>query len=201
MARDAFQFLIPLVVGGLIALWAGWTLGAALMIALAGFVAFFFRDPGRHVPQDPDVIVSPADGRIVRIERGDRLEISIFLSLFDVHINRAPIAGTVTEVDYRAGRFLAAFKDEASRLNERNSVTIEGPRLTTKCVQIAGVVARRIVCWKEPGDLVEKGERIGLIRFGSRVDLSLPLDIELEVRKGDRVKGGASRIGILRKGL
>jgi phosphatidylserine decarboxylase len=195
MAKDAFYFLIPLVSAAGAAFWLGWPVAGILVVAPALFVAFFFRDPRRRVPDGEGVVVAPADGRIVRIVEGDEgTEVSIFLSLFNVHINRSPIAGRVEAVEYRPGAYHTAFRDLAGAENERNTLTIRGADFAVTCSQIAGVVARRIVCWKQTGDQVERGERIGLIRFGSRVDLLLPPAARLEVRMGDRVRGGSSRI-------
>ena len=199
MARDAFLFLVPLLVATVTALWLGWTTIAVVLAILVLFVAFFFRDPERPISPDPSVIVSPADGRIVRIEKdGAGNRISIFLSIFNVHVNRSPVAGEVVDVRYRRGRFRAAFNHLASVENEKNTLTIKGDEVTVVCSQIAGLVARRIVCWKSPGNRVRKGERIGLIRFGSRVDLTVPERVTIAVRIGDRVKGGSSTIGTIK---
>ncbi len=199
MARDAFLFLTPLLAATITALWLGWTAIAIVLLGLVAFVAFFFRDPERPISPDPSIIVSPADGRVVRIENeGDVNRISIFLSIFNVHINRSPVAGEVIDVRYQKGRFRAAFNHLASVENEKNTLTIEGDGARVVCSQIAGLIARRIVCWKSSGNRVKKGERIGLIRFGSRVDLTLPEHVEIAVRIGDRVKGGSSTIGTIK---
>lgn len=196
MARDAFLFLIPLLVATVTALWLGWMTITVILIGLVLFVSFFFRDPHRAISTDPSIIVSPADGRVVSIEReGDTNRVSIFLSIFNVHVNRSPVAGEVVDVRYQRGRFRAAFNHLASVENEKNTLTITGDGVTVVCSQIAGLVARRIVCWKDAGHRVEKGERFGLIRFGSRVDLTLPQDVTVAVRVGDRVRGGSSTIG------
>ncbi len=197
--------LIPLaaaVVAGLFGLW--WL--AIPLLALAAFMAYFFRDPNRDVTTDADTVVSPADGRVTRIEKLSPDDpdspnvVSIFLSPFDVHINRAPIAGKVIDVTYTKGRFMIATRDEASVVNEQNALTIQGERLTVVCKQIAGVLARRIVCWKKPGDVLGLGERFGLIKFGSRTDLILPREVRIEVEVGARVRGGASIIGRIADG-
>ena len=194
MARDAYIFLIPL---GILALLAWWIGSLSLMVAflvLGVFVAFFFRDPERVVPQNPRAIVSPADGKVVRVvENGGERIVSIFLSLLDVHINRAPIAGTIVRRDYRPGSFKAAYDDRASVENERFDLTIAGKEELTFSL-IAGIVARRIRVWKKIGEQVGKGDRIGLIRFGSRVDMVLPATTEIAVQQGDRVYGGTSII-------
>jgi phosphatidylserine decarboxylase len=164
-------------------------------------MAFFFRDPRRSAPPEAGVVVSPADGRVTRVRAlapGDPdspTVISIFLSPFDVHINRAPIAGTIKDVTYTRGKFLMATKEESSLINEQNALTISGEELTVVCKQIAGVLARRIVCWKRAGDTVALGERFGLIKFSSRTDLILPPNVRLEVTEGARVRGGATIIG------
>ncbi len=198
MVKDAFFFLIPLLAGAVVALWVGWNVLGAGLLTLLGFVAYFFRDPERSITLDTSIIVSPADGRVVRIEKqGAATRISIFLSIFNVHVNRSPMGGTVADVEYRKGRFRAAFNHLASVENEQNTLTIRDNGLEIACSQIAGLVARRIVCWKKPGDSVRKGERIGLIRFGSRVDLLLPAQASPTVRVGDKVLGGSSAIARL----
>lgn len=195
MARDAFYFLIPLAAGVVTAAVLGWTFAAAAFGVLAAFVAFFFRDPKRVIPPEPGIAVSPADGKVVRIQReGDRTRISVFLSIFDVHVNRSPIGGRISRVEYRAGRFHAAFNDRASVENEQNTLTIDGDGITIECAQIAGVVARRIVCWRREGDDVDRGERYGLIRFGSRADIVIPPTMEVTVEVGNRVRGGSTVI-------
>jgi phosphatidylserine decarboxylase len=195
IAREAFPYLGAGLAVGATALLLGfpWLGGAAL--ALSGFVAFFFRDPPRRIPGEPGVVVSPADGKIVEISGGpgeEPLRVAIFLSLFDVHINRAPLAGRIVRMEHRPGRFLPAQLPRASRLNERNDITLDTPQGTVRVSQIAGVVARRIVCWKQEGDDVTAGERIGLIQFGSRVELVLPPGAVPSVAVGSRVQGGSS---------
>ena len=169
-----------------------------LVIGLAAFVAFFFRNPKRHIPPDPRVIVSPADGRVVKVERvGNVTKLSIFLSIFDVHVNRSPIAGRIEAIDYKRGKFKAAWNHAASVENERNVIMVAQGDLKLVFTQIAGLIARRIVCWKKVGDTVTKGELIGLIRFGSRVDVLFPAGAEATVQPGMRVRGGSSGIGIV----
>jgi phosphatidylserine decarboxylase len=171
---------------------------------LAAFMAYFFRDPGRQPPVDKDLVVSPADGLVTRVQMIDEgdphsaMLVSIFLSPLDVHINRAPIAGTITKVDYTSGKFLMATDERASLVNEQNALTIEGEKITVVCKQIAGILARRIVCWKRAGETVELGERFGMIKFSSRTDLLLPESVEVLVKKGNRVKGGTTIIGRIR---
>lgn len=167
-------------------------------------MAFFFRDPKREPPADPDVVVAPADGRVTRVSalapgRDDSSTlVSIFLSPLDVHINRSPIAGQITDVSYTKGKFLMATDDKASLVNEQNALTIQGSRITVVCKQIAGILARRIVCWKEQGERVELGERFGLIKFSSRTDVILPENVEVLVSTGMRVQGGTTVIGRIR---
>ena len=214
MVKEGYPWiLVPLVAGllaGLLYLsWGGlpWLLLAAVLLLLAAFMAYFFRDPQRAVPAESGLVVSPADGRVTRVEKlseGDERSptvVSIFLSPFDVHVNRAPIAGAVVDVTYTKGRFIAATSDNASLVNEQNALTIKGEHLTVVCKQIAGVLARRIVCWKRPGDKLELGERFGLIKFGSRTDLVLPPEVEVVVAVGARVSGGLSVIGRYRIGV
>jgi phosphatidylserine decarboxylase len=196
IVRDAFMFLIPLVTAAALALVFGWTITWVVLLVLAAFVAFFFRNPTRAIPQDPAVIVSPADGKVVKLERvGGVTQMSIFLSLFNVHVNRSPIAGRIEALDYRKGRFRAAFNHAASTDNERNIIMISNGRIKLVFTQIAGIAARRIVFWKRVGDMVDKGELVGLIRFGSRVDVLFPAGTEATVKLGDRVRGGSTPIG------
>jgi len=179
---------------------------ATALIALAGtaFVLYFFRDPSRLVPDDEAALISPADGRIILIEQvvDDRYlqtsvqKVSIFMNVFDVHVNRAPFAGTVEKIVYAPGRFYSADSNRAALENETCAVILDaglGRRMAF--VQMAGLIARRIICWAEKGDTLTKGARFGMIRFGSRVDLYLPLELKLEVKKGQRVKAGESVIG------
>jgi phosphatidylserine decarboxylase len=169
----------------------------AILVVLGLFVLYFFRDPNRTVPTDADAVVSPADGHVIEIVdeamngvAGQR--ISIFLSIFDVHVNRSPIAGRIAKVDYKPGRFYAAMRKRASEQNEMNVITVATPRGDIVFKQIAGAIARRVICWKSPGDSVGLGERIGMIRFGSRVDVWLPVDSQILVRRGQKVAGGSS---------
>lgn len=200
--RDAIPWvLVPLAAAVVAASVFGWWWLALPLALLAAFMAYFFRDPQRIAPTDAGLVVSPADGRVTRIEKADAADansatiVSIFLSPFDVHINRAPIAGEVVEVKYREGRFMIATRDEASLVNEQNSLTIRGESITVTCTQIAGVLARRIVCWKRAGDRLALGERFGLIKFGSRTDLLMPGEVLVSVKVGERVRGGISIIG------
>jgi len=199
IVKEAFRFLVPLLVSAGLALVFGLYIAAVLVMLLAVFVAFFFRNPKREIPPDPRVIVSPADGRVVRVERvGNVTRLSIFLSIFDVHVNRSPMAGQIEAIEYRPGKFKPAFNHEASIDNERNIIMVTQGNVKLVFTQIAGIIARRIVCWKKVGDRVGKGELIGLIRFGSRVDVLFPAGTEVTVERGARVRGGASVIGMIR---
>ena len=164
-------------------------------------MAYFFRDPHREVIVDPNAVVAPADGRVTRIQQlaPEQVDsptlISIFLSPLDVHINRSPILGKITDVVYSPGKFLMATNEQASLVNEQNILTIQGEKATVVCKQIAGILARRVVCWKKKGDNLELGERFGLIKFSSRTDVILPSNVTVTVSKGDRVSGGTTVIG------
>lgn len=187
----------------LIPLALGYWYVAIPMLLIAAFMVYFFRDPDRVIPAEPNIIVSPADGRVTRVCRllpdsaNSPMVVSIFLSPLDVHVNRAPIAGKITNITFTKGKFLMATKEAASLVNEQNALTIEGEGQTIVCKQIAGVLARRIVCWKESGDNVELGERFGMIKFSSRTDLVLPHQVSVDIRVGDRVRGGMTIIGRL----
>jgi phosphatidylserine decarboxylase len=205
IAREGiFYVLVPAAVAGLLFLVGLWPV-ALLAGILAGFMAFFFRDPERQAPSDPDVVVAPADGRVTRVkavgaENGNAAAtvVSIFLSPFDVHINRAPIAGEITHIAYTPGKFLMATNENASLVNEQNALTIKGETITVVCKQVAGILARRIVCWKHAGEQLALGERFGLIKFSSRTDIVLPANVDLVVSEGARVKGGTTVIGRIR---
>jgi phosphatidylserine decarboxylase len=200
IAPDAFRFLIPLLILTAAAFGMGWVAVGVFLLLLASFVAFFFRNPPRTIPKDPSIIVSPADGKVVKIDRvGSVTKVSIFLSLFNVHVNRSPIAGNIEALDYRKGKFKAAYNHAASVENERNTIMVSNGRINLVFIQIAGVVARRIVFWKRIGDRVEKGDLVGLIRFGSRVDILFPAGTEVTVAVGDKVRGGSSPIGVIVK--
>ncbi|PYS53719.1 MAG: phosphatidylserine decarboxylase family protein [Acidobacteria bacterium] len=200
IVKDAFRFLMPLLAVVIASFWLGWPVAGLFLLLLTAFVAFFFRNPKRDVPADPRVIVSPADGRVVKVERaGNVTKLSIFLSIFDVHVNRSPMRGHVDAIDYRRGKFKAAFNHAASIENERNIIMISQGPVKLVFTQIAGLIARRIVCWKKVGDFVDKGELVGLIRFGSRVDVILPAGIEATVAKGARVRAGATAIGMIKE--
>jgi phosphatidylserine decarboxylase len=197
MVRDGYKFVFPLLFAGIVAAAFGWRLTAGVLLLICAAVAFFFRDPERLPPAEAGVVVSPADGRVMEITdealqgRPGR-RISIFLSIWDVHVNRSPMAGRVREVEYRTGRFYNAMRSRASVENEQNIIHLQTERGEMVFKQIAGAIARRVVCWKAPGDTVKLGERIGLIRFGSRMDVWLPSDTEILARPGQHVAGGVS---------
>jgi phosphatidylserine decarboxylase len=205
VAKEGFPFIALFLVPALVFLVLGWWIAALLCLLLAAFMAFFFRDPERVCPKDDRIVVSPADGRVVRAALVDNTvsnsptQISIFLSPMNVHINRSPIAGEIVDVVYKPGAFHIASRDIASIENEQNIVTVRGEKLTIVFRQIAGVIARRIVLWKKKGDRVALGERVGLMKFSSRMDVILPAGIEVLVREGDRVVGGVSVLGRLRQ--
>ncbi len=174
----------------------------ALPIVLAAFFLWFFRDPNRTIPQGAGQIVSPGDGLVTEAEwiettNGNRLRLSIFLNVFDVHVNRSPVSGTVKVVEYREGVFLNAMKPESVLHNEQTLIVIDAGGYTVSFKQIAGLLARRIMCSVKPGDRVERGQRVGLIKFGSRVDVLLPAEAELKVKTGVRVRGGSSVLAVM----
>lgn len=186
--------IAPIVAALIFGYFQLWLLAGAFAL-LAGFMAYFFRDPYRRVPEDAGIVVSAADGRVTRVDQDAAGKtISVFLSPLDVHINRSPIAGTITRVEYIRGRKAPATSDKASFTNERNSITIQNEELTVVCTQIAGIVARRIVCWPKEGDHLKLGERFGLIKFSSRTDVLLPATAAVEVKVGDKVVGGETII-------
>ncbi len=188
---------MPLLLAGGAALFLRWNVAGWLLILLALFVFSFFRNPDRVIPADPGAIVSPGDGRVVVVQDEEYAgkpgkRVSIFLAVWNVHVNRAPAAGTITKMEYRPGKFLAAMRASASTENEQNIFTVSTAAGELMFKQIAGLIARRVVSWKKKGDYVARGERIGLVRFGSRVDLWVPRDAEIVVKVGQNVKGGSS---------
>jgi phosphatidylserine decarboxylase len=206
IAGEGLPFIIPLGGATLLAFVAGFQGISLVLLVVTLFVVWFFRNPQRNTPEKDDLVISPADGRVIRIEETTSDEqpgrtfqkISIFMNIFNVHVNRIPCSGEVRFIRYREGKFLSANLDKASALNERNTVllrTADGREIMT--VQIAGLIARRIICWLKEGMQVHKGERFGLIRFGSRVELFLPLGSTLLVRVGDKVRAGETPIGEL----
>jgi len=200
IVRESIPYIsVPVLLGVGAAVFGFWYV-ALLLLLVALFMAFFFRDPKRVPPSDPDVVVSPADGRVTRIGAsgagGDASTvISIFLSPLDVHINRSPIPGKIVDVIYSPGKFLMATNQKASLVNEQNALTIQGEKITVVCKQIAGILARRVVCWKGKGDSLGLGERFGMIKFSSRTDVLLPANVTVTVREGQRVRGGTTVIG------
>jgi phosphatidylserine decarboxylase len=200
IAREGFPYIFSLLGLAVLTFVLGVSSLAAVFLVLGLFTTFFFRDPDRQILQDPGLVVSPADGKVVQVgpaPAGNPLgdgawQISIFLSVFDVHVNRAPIAGRIASVAYHKGEFLPAFDHKASLRNEQNTVTIADGDARIVFKQIAGLIARRIVFWKRLDDPVARGERVGLIKFGSRVDVFVPSGTRLRVAVGDRVRGGVS---------
>ena len=193
IAKESTPFVAVLLLAAVIlGAWRPWL--AAVPLALLAFVLWFFRDPEREIATGPGVVVSPADSRIIKV---DGREISIFLNVFNVHVARSPVAARIRSATHTPGRFMAAFKDEASEHNERTTLELDGRGGRMRVVLVAGLVARRIVCWVAQGQELEAGERLGIIRFGSRVDLVLPEGSVPSVRVGERVWGGESTIAHL----
>jgi phosphatidylserine decarboxylase len=204
IAREGWPFILPPLTVALLARARGWRRVAAVGAGAAGFMAFFFRDPERTAPPVPGVVLAPADGRVVEVRPaledpfvGPARQVSIFLSPLDVHVNRAPVAGRVVAVEHRPGEFLAAYRAEASLRNERTAVSLQADWGRVVVRQVAGVLARRIVCRVRPGDTVTAGQRYGMIRFGSRTDLVVPERVRVTVAAGDRVRGGETIVGVL----
>jgi phosphatidylserine decarboxylase len=203
MVRDGFFYGLALfAVAAIVWFFTQLAWLAAIPVLLAIFFLWFFRDPSRTIPMEPGAIVSPGDGKVdgaewIETTAGSRLRVSVFLNVFDVHVNRCPVEGTVTLVEKRAGQFLNAMKEESAVLNEQTLITIDTGEFTVSFKQIAGLLARRIVCNLKAGDRVERGQRMGLIKFGSRVDVLLPAEAQLRVKAGDRVKGGSSILGVM----
>jgi phosphatidylserine decarboxylase len=202
MVRDGYYYGFVMLASAALVAWLTNPLWAIVPVVLAAFFLWFFRDPERAIPTDPGAIVSPADGKVtevanVAINGEKRKRISIFLNVFDVHVNRSPVAGVIRAAHYQAGKFLNAMNPACADCNEQNTITIEGEGHTFVVKQIAGLLARRIVFTKEIGDRVQRGERIGLIKFGSRTDVVLEPSAEVTVKVGDRVKGGLSILAFL----
>jgi phosphatidylserine decarboxylase len=197
MVKEGYYFGVPPLLFGGAAILAHWTITGVLLVCLALFVFSFFRDPERVIPSEAGAVVSPADGRVVVVtdeENAGRAgkRISIFLAIWNVHVNRSPAAGAIAKMEYRPGKFLAAMRERASFENEQNVFLLSTDAGELVFKQIAGLIARRVVSWKKPGDIVKRGERIGLVRFGSRVDLWMPREAEILVKLGENVKGGSS---------
>jgi len=203
IAREGWSYVLVLLALGCLPLVFRFYWLAGVFLALAAFTCFFFRDPDRLSPQGANLVLSPADGKVVVAGAAPEgnplgpgaLQVSIFLSIFDVHVNRAPIAGRIVKVEYQQGGFLPAFDDKASLRNEQNAVTIEQGTRRVVFKQIAGMIARRIVFRRQVGETVAAGERVGMIKFGSRADVFLPRGSRLLVKKGDRVAAGSSILG------
>jgi phosphatidylserine decarboxylase len=193
IVSDGIYYAAVLAVSGGVLSYFGYLGISILFYALTAFCLYFFRDPERTPPVD-DVIVSPADGKVVAVRQisPDETRISIFLNIFNVHVNRTPIPGRITEVLYRKGKFLVASHEAASVENEQNTLIVDGPRGRVVCRQIAGLIARRIICYKQAGDSVAAGERIGYIKFGSRVDVLFGPEWKLAVSVGDKVSAGTT---------
>jgi len=193
MVLDGIYYAVAFGLGGALVSYLTRPLFGLPLYVLAIFCLYFFRDPNRQIPAGA-VAVSPADGKVVSIKRDNPqyTRISIFLNIFDVHVNRSPVAGKITEVRYQTGKFLVASKELASSHNEQNTVTVESDGSRVVFAQIAGLIARRIVFNKKPGDMVQKGERVGLIKFGSRVDVFFGPEWSITVSAGERVSGGSS---------
>ena len=202
MVRDGYLYAAPLMAAGLVLGWLTFPAWAIPPLLLAVFLLWFFRDPEREIPDTAGAVVSPGDGKVTDVSvvaaGGEkRTRISIFLSVFDVHVNRSPIAGVVREVRYQRGRFLNAMNAASAEHNEQNIVTLEGSGQVVIFKQIAGLLARRIVFYPKVGDLLQRGQRVGLIKFGSRVDVLFGADARLQVKVGDRVRGGSTVIAYL----
>lgn len=205
-AKEGIPFIAATVGVTLLAVWLGWVIAAVAAALLTFFVSWFFRNPARVIPQGSRLVVASGDGKVIAIEEEfesrfikDRsIRVSIFLNVFDVHINRVPCEGVIEDVQYQPGLFLVASKPDATLRNEQNALmirTTQGAKVL--CVQVAGLIARRIVCWVSPKDRAVLGERFGLIRFGSRMDTFLPVGTAIKVAVGDRVKGGETILGEL----
>jgi len=205
MVRDAYYYAIPLLAAAVLIGWLAAPVWGLLPVVLAVFFLWSFRDPERLIPAAPGAVVSPAGGKVTDVSLVDSggqscLRISIFLNVFDVHVNRSPIAGVVRDVRYQRGRFLNAMNERSAEHNEQNIVTVEGEGQTVVFKQIAGLLARRIVFDKRVGDSVARGERVGLIKFGSRVDVLLDGSASPQVKVGDHVRGGASVLAVVETG-
>ena len=202
MVRDGILYGLAFIAAAVVAVWLLGPGFAILPLLLAAFFLQFFRDPERLIPGDPGALVSAADGKVTDISTfgtpaGPRTRVSVFLSVFDVHVNRSPASGVVRNIEYRKGKFQNAMSGESADVNEQNIVTIatdDGQTVIMK--QIAGLLARRIVFTKKVGDVVERGERVGLIKFGSRTDVIFPATVEMKVRVGDHVKGGSTVLAV-----
>lgn len=205
-AKEGIPFIAVPAAVTLLTGWLGWPIVASVSALVTLFVAWFFRNPARAVPQGSNLVVAPGDGKVIAIEeefeprylKERAIRLTIFLNVFDVHINRVPCDGVIEDVQYQPGLFLVASKPEATLRNEQNAIMIKAHEgIKVLCVQVAGLIARRIVCWISPRDRAIRGERYGLIRFGSRMDTFLPMGTTLRVAVGERVKGGETILGEL----
>ena len=205
VVTEGYKFAAAPMVLGIAALFLGWhilalQIAAFVLLALATFILYFFRDPERVIPSDDLTIVSPADGRVLEVideQFGGRpgKRITIFLAVWNVHVNRTPMAGKLSRIEYRPGKFQMAMRKTASAENEQNVIYLETAHGQIVFKQIAGMIARRVVLWKKEGDQLQRGERIGIVRFGSRMDVWLPLEASISVKPGDHVAGGSSILG------
>jgi phosphatidylserine decarboxylase len=202
MVRDGYFYAVPLLVAAALLGWLTGPWWAVVPVLLAAFFLWFFRDPARLIPREPGAVVSPGDGKVtdvstVTVGQARQLRLSIFLSVFNVHVNRSPITGVIRDVRYQRGKYLNAMNAASAEQNEQNVVTVEGEGQKVVFKQIAGLLARRIVFYPRVGDRLERGQRVGLIKFGSRVDVILDASARPNVKVGDRVKGGASILAYL----
>lgn len=202
MVRDGYYYGLSAAIAAILVAWLTRPAWAILPLLVCAFILWFFRDPERRVPAVAGAIVSAADGKVtsidtVEIEGRPRTRISVFLSVFDVHINRSPVAGVIRKVEYRKGRFLNALRAESAEVNEQNTVAVEGDGRTVVFKQIAGILARRIVFTKKPGDAVARGERVGMIKFGSRTDVIFETKADIRVKIGDYVRGGETVLALV----
>jgi phosphatidylserine decarboxylase len=205
VVTEGYKFAVAPIVLGIAALFLGWhilalQIAAFVLLALGTFILYFFRDPERIIPSDDLTIVSPADGRVLEVvdeQFADRAgkRITIFLAVWNVHVNRTPLAGKISRIEYRPGKFQMAMRKTASVENEQNVIYLDTAHGQIVFKQIAGMIARRVVLWKKAGDQVQRGERIGIVRFGSRMDVWLPLEAAISVKPGDHVAGGSSVLG------
>ncbi|MEW6350984.1 MAG: phosphatidylserine decarboxylase family protein [Thermodesulfobacteriota bacterium] len=207
IAREGYPFVVPCFAGAFLFWWWAWPWVSALLLCGAAAIAAFFRNPERVSPEGDGIVVSPADGTVMEIlpdattpnlTHGELQRVSIFMSLFNVHVNRSPLSGTVRQVVHIPGQFLDAREKASSDLNERNSVVLDAAEGAIEVVQVAGLIARRIACWVTPGDSLDRGQRFGLIRFGSRLDVYLPRHFVVDVHVGEKVRAGVSVIARFR---
>src|SRR5437762_5923089 len=203
MVRDGYYYGAVMLTAAVLVGWLTSPLWAIFPVLIAAFFLWFFRDPDRVIPEEPGAVVSPADGKVtgvakVKLNGREVIRISIFLNVFNVHVNRSPIAGVIRSAHYQEGKFLNAMNPDCAECNEQNTVTVDGDGHTLVFKQIAGLLARRIVFTKNIGDAVARGERVGLIKFGSRTDVLMDVYADISVKVGDHVKGGSSILGFLK---